>query len=854
MNCLSPAQLEALAQQRLPDDSEASFRAHLDECATCQSSFDVVLKNEDALNRIKRLVPDTATTDRDCFINQRDLIPGYEIVDRLKEGGQGVVYRAVQHSTKRDVAIKVLREGPFANTSEMARFEREVEILAQLRHPNIVAIHDSGLAGSHYYFVMSLIDGEPIDVWWSNQTSEKNARDRRAVIECFADLCEAVNAAHLRGIMHRDLKPSNVIVDATGKPFVLDFGLARPTDGMNEQMTVTGQFVGSLPWASPEQAQGIASGVDIRTDVYSLGVMLYQALCGQFPYDVVGGVHEVLDRIINATPSRPSAVAQTNLDEELDAIALKCLEKQPKDRYQTAGELARDLRAYLAGEPISAKQHSFAYLLRKQVQRHRVPVMMAATLMLVVTIGFVVTLGLWRQSERLRLEVEDQKQVAVSAQQAEATQRQAALVSRDQAIAAFERSDAVRQFLQDMLQAVDPNFAGDDRDITVRQILDRAAADVDADSLKDHPHVESAIRDTIGTSYQNLGLLDEAQRHLERSLAIQRTLGNDDPRGLYNALNSLATILQHHGAYEQAESLFREALDHSQREYENAEYDSIQAKNNLAVILMVRGKLTEATKFIDEIMKNVDAIEAEDSYSASAMLASAGMLKMQLGEIDDAVAIFRRVLETRLASLGEAHPSTTQVMSNLGLLLERQGQYDEAEKLLRRAIELDERIFSKDSAKVATDLNNLSMVLSSQDKHDEAISVLRRAIELRRKLLPKHHPETIIGLLNLSDSLMATGQFGATQPLLEEVLAAPESAIPKRPFAKELIRLMYMASIAANGDRARAEAMMHELKDEFSSNAAIPEDLRAQLAEFETTFNQTGDDQISKHVDASSKD
>ena len=339
------------------------------------------------------------------------LIPGFRIEREIHRGGQGVVYLAEQLATKRRVAVKVIRDGVFADEQDRLRFEREVEVLAQLQHPNVVTIHDSGVAGGVQYFVMDYVEGVTLDAHVA--AARPSVKELLAL---FAKVCDAVEAAHVKGVVHRDLKPSNVRVGVDGEPRVLDFGLAKLTvaDAAEKGLTTTGKFYGSLPWASPEQAEAVPGKIDVRSDVYSLGVILYQMLTGGFPYAVTGPPRDVLDNIQTAAPRRPRrattgaasfgpATTRTRstlslsgfnswlrrstvgaINHEVETIVLKCLEKERERRYGSAGQLARDLRRYLAGEPIQAKRASPWYVLRKRIQRRRGGVAAAAAVLVAV--------------------------------------------------------------------------------------------------------------------------------------------------------------------------------------------------------------------------------------------------------------------------------------------------------------------------------------------------------------------------------------------------------------------------------------------------------------------------------------
>jgi len=347
-----------------------------------------------------------------------DFFPGYELRGEIHRGGQGIVYQAIQKSTGRTVAIKMLREAAFAGPTERSRFEREVQVLAALKHPNIVTIHDSGNAAGHLYFVMDFIAGRPLDVYIAGEKPPM-----RDVLRLFATICDAVNAAHVLGIVHRDLKPGNIRVGSSGTPFVLDFGLARLADASaapNEpdsppQMTVTGQFIGSLPWATPEQADGDAALVDRRSDVYSLGVVLFQILTGRFPYPVAGKMRQVLDRIAGATPTDPRSLSN-EIDDEVATIVLTCLAKDPARRYQAAGDLAADIRRYLADEPIAAKRDSTWYVLRKTVRRYRWQVAVTAAFVLLASGAAILLSFLYGHRGVLLREVERQRDKAMTAE------------------------------------------------------------------------------------------------------------------------------------------------------------------------------------------------------------------------------------------------------------------------------------------------------------------------------------------------------------------------------------------------------------------------------------------------------
>ena len=349
------------------------------------------------------------------------VIKRYRILRQLGIGGQSVIYLAIQEATGQKVAIKVPREGRYITKLERRRFEREIELVAQLKHPNIISIFDSGLTeDGRKYYVMDYVRGQHLHEYRRNK---KLTLDE--TLKLFATVCYAVQFAHQRGVIHRDLKPSNILVDADGNPKILDFGLARSMSASAQTVvSMTQELLGTLPYMSPEQTRGDPDEIDTRTDVYALGVILYELLTGKYPYPVTGNVVDVLRTITEVEPSPPSRQwtpdegihgrshrrlrrGECPIDNEVHTIVLKALSKDRDRRYQSARELADDIGRYLANEPIEAKRDSGWYVLKKTLRRYRVPVGAAVSFVVIVLVALVVMTGLWREANRQRRIAED---------------------------------------------------------------------------------------------------------------------------------------------------------------------------------------------------------------------------------------------------------------------------------------------------------------------------------------------------------------------------------------------------------------------------------------------------------------
>lgn len=740
----------------------------------------------------------------------REALPGYEFQREIHRGGQGVVYLALQRSTGRPVAIKVMKEGPFAGPEDKARFEREVRILGQLKHPSIVGIHDSGTAFGCFYFVMDYIAGPSLDVYLVGDTPSQKDR-----LRLFEKICEAVNAAHLRGIVHRDLKPSNIRIDTNGHPQVLDFGLARLEEGSSAlgeadfpRMTLTGQFVGSLPWASPEQVGGGAGGVDVRSDVYSLGVVLYQVLTGAFPYEVCGQIHEVVQRIMLADPLPPSAAipqeakrrrfgraasggASQRVDPELETIILKCLSKERERRYQNAGELARDIRHYLAGEPIEAKRDAPGYVLRKLVQRHWLSCAVGATVPVVLLAGLIVSLAFWRQALTAQTELEEalvQSQESKQAAQQVADSHGQMLWSLrpdiigqrlredvlSEARAALERSavsadelDSRVAQLAALLAGV--NFTNAGVGSIDHNILAPAAAAIERDFVG-VPLVQATLYASVAHAYRGLGLYDEAGRLAERALETRRhELGDEKPETLQSML-LMGDLLLRQGRRAEAETYTREALDKCRRFLGDQDPITLVAMDDWAMFLLSHRKYAEAEQWTRTVLEQRRRLLGADHPDTLECISRLAALLSQAGKRADAEPYYREALERRRRTLGNDSPATLESISALGILLVRQGKFAESEPYCREALEGRRRVLGDAHPDTVRSLQGMALLLSAQGKPAEAESYRRTALETLRHTLGDNHPSTIAEIKSMGAMLWSQGRVSAAEPYLREAV------------------------------------------------------------------------------------
>lgn len=672
-------------------------------------------------------------------------LPGYDDLRYIARGGQGLVYRAVQRSTNRPVAIKILMDGELASGPARRRFEREIELVARLNHPNIVRVYDSGsLDDGRLFLVMEYVDGVPLDVALAPRAvdgSEQSAQPAslRSTLELFATVCEAVEAAHQRGIIHRDLKPSNIRVDAAGRPLVLDFGIAKLTDSASDLRTVTeGQFVGSLPWASPEQVSGGSDAMlllGMSSDVYSLGVILYQLLTGRFPYSVTGDLAQIVDNIQHAEPE-PIARFCPQAGSEVAAIVARALSKESARRYQSAGELGRDIRRYLAGEPVEARLDSAWYSLRKSLRRHRWPVGTAAAIAVTLLVSFIVVTGLWRQT------LQEKNRTAIAAAQAA----------------------ALNEFLIGMLSAVDPDRADLEgerggRGVTVLELLDLAASDVPL-RFGDHPAVQVDIHRTLRDMYAKLGQFQQAQKQAENAVEVlSRSHGATSPQTLV-ARREVAGLIHKKGQSEAAAAHYAEILE-QQRSILPADHaDILQTLIDFAQSARALGRNEEAEAMlrtaIEADSRRIDPDE-EAQHRHAAAIERLGAVMHDLGRHDEAEALYREALARWDALVGPLHSYSTVSLNNLAVLLMHLGRQVEAEPILRRLLEGSEERNGEDHPSTLTAVQNLGKIIGDLGRLEEAEILMRRAVEGRIRILGEDHPHTLVSMNNLATIAASMG-------------------------------------------------------------------------------------------------
>lgn len=613
-----------------------------------------------------------------------EVVPGFRVEGEIHRGGQGVVYRAIQLSTRRGVALKTMLQGRFATTRQRLRFEREVEIVASLRHPNIVTLFESGRTRDGLaFFAMELVAGRPLNEILAD--GERPPRSR--LLAMFAQLARAVAYAHKRGVIHRDLKPGNVLVDHDFAPHVLDFGLARTARGEEDgelEATVAGEFLGTFAYAAPEQLKGDPDLIDVRTDVFALGVILYEMLAGERPWQTAGrgSIADLLLNRLEQAPRPPSAL-RPDVDADLDVIALKCLKASPEERYQTADALIEDLERFLDGRPILARPDSFAYTARKWVVRHKVATATVAGIASLVVgfgISFAVLYGL---AERNRVRAERTLESfrhtlrSINPETGRGSLEMTALefldLVEEEANGGMAEEPLVAVNLLNTVEAIRLAFGDRGRGVErAQRNLEHARALAASLGRGETPEVAEALHN-LGRAHLLVDDLAAAEARYRESLAsAERLFGRDSPRTALT-LQHLASCVRRQNRLEEAEALYARTLA-IQRDAHGPESEEVAAVlNGQAFVVRQRGDLPRALQLFGQATDLVERKSGPEDLRVGRGLASTARIRLELGDADRAVDDLRRAADIMVARLGTLAASSIDTRRQLVLALLQSG-------------------------------------------------------------------------------------------------------------------------------------------------------------------------------------
>ena len=703
------------------------------------------------------------------------LIGRYKLLERIGEGGFGVVWMAEQQEPiKRRVALKLIKLG--MDTKQLiARFEAERQALAMMDHPCIARVLDAGATETgRPYFVMEYIKGVPILEYCGGERI-----DTRSRLRLFVRVCNAIHHAHQKGIIHRDIKPSNVLItlhDGVPVPKVIDFGIAKATGvelTAKTLFTAHRQLIGSPAYMSPEQAEMSGLDIDTRSDVYSLGVLLYELLTDTTPFSneelLSAGLEGMLRMVRDREPHKPStrlgtlgaAAAdtaslrradvrglQTALRGDLDWIVMRCLEKDRTRRYQSASDLAADVERHLADEPVVAGPPSARYRVGKFARRHRTGVVAGAALLGVLVLGIAGTTGgmLWAMHQSKKAEV-----------------------AQGKAEEELARATEVKRLITDMIAGATPEVAMGADTSLLEGILDDTAARIERGEISDEL-VEAELRDVVGMAYAAIGSWGLAKEHVEISLETRtRLLGPDHPATLQSMRDSIATR-SIGGPDEDTAQLAVENLERSRRVLGPDHPDTLVSMSQLANIFGSLGRDDDAERLVRDALQRRRTLLGPDDPATLDSLAQLATVELTRGRYAESVDLHSEVLDARRRVVGEDHPSTLLAQQRLSQLYEALGRLDEAEPLRRDLLSRSVRVFGERHPHTLQARAQLGALYVTMKRDDDACGLLEADLEARRERQGLQSPQTWRAMRDLGGVYERLGRHADAAALYRELL------------------------------------------------------------------------------------
>lgn len=664
----------------------------------------------------------------------------YRIQKTLGEGGMGIVYLAERADLGSQVAIKILRDA-WLSPARRDLFAAEQRTLAQLNHPSIARLYDADTSpdGSPF-FVMEYVEGVPLTVYCDKNNCSINGR-----LRLFRAVSEAVLYAHQHAVIHRDLKPSNVLVKYDETVRLLDFGIAKHVESLGESAdkTMTALRLMTPAYAAPEQIRG--EQVGIHTDVYSLGVILYELLAGSLPFDLSKGTPGQTEKILTEQEAeKPSAVAERNAGgqqrqnnfasasksawADLDVLCLTAMHKDPQRRYRSVEALIRDIDHYLKGEPMEARPDTAGYRLRKFATRNQRPVAaVGAVLTLVLGLVIVFTVRL--------------------------------AIARNAALAEAARTQRIQKFMTNLFQGGDAS-AGPADNLRVVTLLDRGVQE--AQSLNAEPEVQAELYETLGTLYQKLGKFDQASTLLNSGLEARKSLFGADAAPVAESLVALGLLRAEQAQLPEAEKLVREGLAMSKRHLPPNHPAVAKATSALGLVLEDRGSYEEAIKNLEEAVR-LQSAKGDSNPEAAASLYELASTHFYAGHYDISESLNERLLPLYGQIYGARHPRVADVLINLGAIKYDLGHYQEAEKYDRQALDIVQAWYGKDNPETASDLTLLARALVREDRIDEAADLLEQSLAIKERIYGKVHPSVASSLNELGTAALQQGKNDAAE-------------------------------------------------------------------------------------------